>query len=604
MLLNTTVFPLIHYDDGIKKVPYVQSEQKEIIEGILYQTKKNPIKEKLYMLEFLHPNRNLIYKTKLNICKKSILNMNSLRTLDQESTLAEKDSGKFWTSYLKKKSKRLWLPLMTDSPDSVLNCSNIFSTNSVPNSKVLIPIPINHQMKNLQKTSYRSLQFLQQDTTEEGDINLTRKIRIYPNENQKRFFNKCFGTTRYIYNKVVELVNKKYKEAIEKATEQSNLGCVFKNKKEEQCCKEIMEDTKYFCKVHKKSKLKYDFKLSLPYLRKEVLTNNKDITEDFIWLKEVPYDTRQLVIKDFIGAYKSALTNIRNGNIKCFNLNYKSKKDNTSIFHINKKAIDTKLNIFKRLKIGRLRTTKKMKKWISKNIKDIECDCKIIKQQAGRYYLLLTQKKHLNGLQEKYRINPLCHSVSLDPGERTFQTFYSPDGIAGKLGDNFANKKIKPLNKKIDKLTGIKTKVTGKTRYNIKKRIALLRTKIKDIVSNLHWKVADFLCVNFGTIIIPNFETQKMAKKPNRKINKARTRSMLSLSHYKFRIKLLHKSRMYKRNVIVVNENYTSKTCSSCGYINEKLGSKKKFNCPSCKKIIDRDYNGARNIMLRTCFSK
>ena len=508
------------------------------------------------------------------------------------------------TSYLKEKSKKLWLPLTTDSPDSALNCSNIFSINSVPNSKVLIPTTINRQTKNLPKTSYRLLQFLRQDTMEGEDINLTKKIRIYPNESQKRFFNKCFGTTRYIYNKVVEFVNKKYEEATKKANEQSKLGCVFKNKKDVQCCKEIIEDTKYFCKTHKKSKLKYDFKLNLPYLRNEVLTNNKDLTEDFMWLKEIPYDTRQLAIKDFIGAYKSALTNLRNGNIKSFNLSYKSKKDNTSIFHINKKAIDTKLNIFKKLKIGRLRTTLRMKKWISKNIKNIECDCKIIKQQEGRYYLLLTQKKHINGLQEKYRINPLCYSVSLDPGERTFQTFYSPDGLAGKLGDRFANKKIKPLNKRIDKLTGVKTKVTGKTRYNIKKRIALLRTKIKDIVSDLHWKVADFLCVNFDTIIIPNFETQKMAKRVNRNINKVTTRSMLSLSHYKFRMKLLHKSKMYKRNIIVVNENYTSKTCGSCGYINEKLGSKKKFNCSSCKKVIDRDYNGARNIMLRTCFSK
>ena len=48
-------------------------------------------------------------------------------------------------------------------------------------------------------------------------------------------------------------------------------------------------------------------------------------------------------------------------------------------------------------------------------------------------------------------------------------------------------------------------------------------------------------------------------------------------------------------------EEYTSKTCSCCGSLNTKLGSSKIFNCPSCKVILDRDENGARNILLKSC---
>jgi transposase len=41
------------------------------------------------------------------------------------------------------------------------------------------------------------------------------------------------------------------------------------------------------------------------------------------------------------------------------------------------------------------------------------------------------------------------------------------------------------------------------------------------------------------------------------------------------------------------------KTCGRCGHIHEKLGGNKRFKCPACGLEIDRDANGARNILLR-----
>ena len=51
--------------------------------------------------------------------------------------------------------------------------------------------------------------------------------------------------------------------------------------------------------------------------------------------------------------------------------------------------------------------------------------------------------------------------------------------------------------------------------------------------------------------------------------------------------------------VIICNEAYTSKTCSNCGFINPELKGDKVYNCKICKLSIDRDINGARNILLR-----
>src|SRR5690606_8719719 len=52
-------------------------------------------------------------------------------------------------------------------------------------------------------------------------------------------------------------------------------------------------------------------------------------------------------------------------------------------------------------------------------------------------------------------------------------------------------------------------------------------------------------------------------------------------------------------SVVIVNEAYTSKTCGSCGCLNERLGGSKHFHCPHCHFHIDRDVNGARNILIR-----
>ena len=49
------------------------------------------------------------------------------------------------------------------------------------------------------------------------------------------------------------------------------------------------------------------------------------------------------------------------------------------------------------------------------------------------------------------------------------------------------------------------------------RRLSLLRTKIKNKIRDMHWKTANFLCKNFETIIIQEFDTQKMKNKEQRK---------------------------------------------------------------------------------------
>jgi putative transposase len=126
-----------------------------------------------------------------------------------------------------------------------------------------------------------------------------------------------------------------------------------------------------------------------------------------------------------------------------------------------------------------------------------------------------------------------------------------------------------------------------------------LRTKIKNIVNDLHWKTVSFLCNNFNTIITTPFEVKKMINKSTRSINNTSVRNMLSLSHYAFRQKLISRAKQTGNKIYVLNESYTSMTCGNCGTLKDDLKGKKTYNCKKCKMKLDRDINGARNIMIR-----
>ena len=115
------------------------------------------------------------------------------------------------------------------------------------------------------------------------------------------------------------------------------------------------------------------------------------------------------------------------------------------------------------------------------------------------------------------------------------------------------------------------------------------------MVDDMHWKAIKYLTSNYKIIIYPDFRTKGMMKK----LSKSNKRKIAALSFYKFKQRLIYKCKAEGCSLIIMNEAYTSRTCSCCGFLNPKSTSKA-FECKSCKWAVDRDLNGARNIMLKT----
>ena len=501
------------------------------------------LEKKLSTQEFLPLNKKKIYNTKLNLFNKNFLNTQLFKTLAQDLILKEKDLSPFWTKLSMEKSKKLLLPTMTDLQELDLNsyCSSVqTSIQNLPFSQIKM---INNQKTNLQKNSFQLLPISQQSSMECESTIYARKIRFYPSEFQKNEFEKYFGASRFLYNKTISL---------------------FREKNQDE-----------------------KLSLSLNCVRPLVMRNNKDIedTDDDAWLKEIPYDTRQLSIKNALSSLKSAFALLKNKQIKHFNHKFKSKKDNCQTFFVDYRALKN-LQLFPSLlkKNATLKVHKKYKKYYNYTPTS---DC-IIMKNGKQYFILFSKEKKNENIEQKNQI------ISLDPGIRTFQSFYTPEGIVGSLGNKDLKNKILKKEKKIDKLKSIISLSKNKN-TRIRNKCYKLKTKVKNIISDFHWKISSFLTKNYKTVLLPIFKTQDLKEN----LNSYNNRVLDIYSHYKFQQKMIYQGKKYGCQVEIVEEHYTTKTCGNCGHLNHFVGSSHVFWCPKCKIELDRDFQAARNILIK-----
>ena len=301
----------------------------------------------------------------------------------------------------------------------------------------------------------------------------------------------------------------------------------------------------------------------------------KDLPE---WTKQVPYQIKSIAIRDACFAVKNAIRKFKAGG-GTSNVGFRSRKEPTQSCFIPESAIKTN-GIYTTI-LGVIRYTEALP--------DNPKDSRLI-WRAGRLYL----KIPFSSPPVPYGENQ-ARVVSIDPGIRNFVTFFS-DSICGHIGQNDFGR-IQRLATHADKLISRMSKA-GKQKKG-KMSIALHRAgdKIRNLVEELHHKAALFLVRNFDVILLPTFGTSDMALKCKRKIRSKTVRNMMTFSHFKFKRFLQHKALEYGKKVVDVCEAYTSKTHPETGRL-LSIGGAKSIKLLNGDRI-DRDVNGARNILLR-----
>jgi transposase len=322
-------------------------------------------------------------------------------------------------------------------------------------------------------------------------------------------------------------------------------------------------------------------------MRDEILPANIKLAEE-IKSSGILASTIRNAPCDMHKAFISASGNKTAGNIKSFRIRHKKKSSHLRMLVLEKEAFSTNGKTFAKTALGN-----EIKS--SEPFSNITKECRLT-------YNFRTDKFVLWVPYIYYQCNFYTRNslISLDPGMRTFQTGYSPDGICYSFVPTKTNpktfkeeNKLKILLKRVDNV--VKKK-------NHKKFLARIREKITNMVTDMHWKTALFLCTRFDKILVGNMSTTGIVKKESSFMTADMKKYCIALSHYKFRERLLSKAAEYGVDCKIVDESYTTKTCGVCGKLNENVKGKEVFKCISkrCGLVIDRDYNGGRNIYLKT----
>lgn len=300
------------------------------------------------------------------------------------------------------------------------------------------------------------------------------------------------------------------------------------------------------------------------------------------WAKEIPYHVKSVAVRDACEAVKNAKQKYKQTG-KFNEVSFRSRKAPRQSLFIRRESINDHA-IFPKL-LGNMKFTEQVPK-------EIKHDCRLVLEDNYRWYVVIpVECETVEAPRTKGK------AISIDPGVRTFLTGYCEKGIV-EIGKD-AQTRIISMCFQLDRMQRKMTKVKAKRRQNIRRAWRRLKFRLECLKSELFWKAATFLAKSFDTVVIPPFCATDMAKTAKRRIGSKTVRAMMSLAHSRFREILQWQCQKYGSHVLLVSEEYTSKTCPSCGTIHDKLGGSKVFRCPSCGYQAPRDANGAFNIMLK-----
>ena len=463
----------------------------------------------------------------------------SSKTTEAVSISNEKGFKPYWSVLCEEISTDLLLPIGTDSPDSAERLYNSWSNKTVEQSwfsTTLYTVP----NKNLLPICSQYAMSFPAECTDSGDtVTKSKKIQISPTSAQKAILERWFGGSRFFYNRAVEAMN---------------------------------------------DGASTNFKTVAPQL----------IADAPDWHVNIP---RQIKV----GAVMDACQAVRNAKVKCKQtgefqkVKFRSRKQPRQTLYL--RADTLKANGFYVQKLGEMQMTEplpakpqgKGKQSERDTIHEVK-DSQLI-MENGRYFLCVTY------VEKKKPRDPSGKIVALDPGVRTFMTYFTEDGF-GWLGYQAINR-IQRLCQHLDDLLCRAATVKRPLRRTLRQAANKIRVKIRNLVDELHKKVAHFLVTHYDIILLPTFESQEMCRRGKRNLRKKSVRQMLTLSHYRFKQRLKQKALEYGVQVIDVCEAYTSKTVSWTGEVVEKLGGAKVITASNGTRM-DRDLNGARGIFVKS----
>lgn len=293
-----------------------------------------------------------------------------------------------------------------------------------------------------------------------------------------------------------------------------------------------------------------------------------DLKEQYPFLKEANSTALQKAYDNLINAYKM-VGKAGNGWVK-----FKSRKNPVQSFRtLNVKIIDGKL------KLPKIKSLIKMK--YSRKVKGDILTATISRNKSNQYFVSINVKN--SPVKQLKKTN---QRVGIDLGLKDLVTF-SNGFKTGKINLKEVDRKIRRQNQILSKRVK-----NGCNWIKAKTKLNRLYQKKKDIINDFLHKITTKIVREFDEIYVGNVNSQLGLK------NKYLARTTADQHWFEFKRQLKYKSDWYGKYFEVVDEKYTSKTCSNCGYVTESLNLNiRRWICPECGTKHDRDLNAAQNIL-------
>ena len=361
------------------------------------------------------------------------------------------------------------------------------------------------------------------------------KLRIYPTDFQRELLEKTFGCTRYIYNNFLAERKNKYEES--------------------------------------KTRISV-------YEQLKKLTDLKRAKE---WLREIDSCALQACVYNLDDAFQKFFKGNGYPRFRAKGVHESFRTNNTLNTYKNKKYESIRIDLKKRIitlpklkevKFRGFRTTKE----IVGKIKSAT-----ISKDANKYFVsVLVEVPFI-----KYSLKPTS-IVGLDLGIKDFIVTSNGEKLKNEVKIN--EKRLKGLQKWLSRC-----KAGSKNRYKVKLKIQRLYLKIRNARKHMIYKLANKIIRENDIIAIENLDVKSMYQ-----VHKI-AKHLKNIPISEFIRVLKYKSNWLGKKVIEINKYYpSSQSCNRCGFKNEEVKdlSVRKWICPECGLIHDRDINASINIMF------
>ena len=281
--------------------------------------------------------------------------------------------------------------------------------------------------------------------------------------------------------------------------------------------------------------------MNFMYMRNHLVANHSSTVINNPWLKNTYNAVRQIAVKEAITAWKSAFTNIRNGNIKHFKAPFRRKKDRGWSFGIDPTQLKNN-KLFPGSDFGFLHIAE------PKYLKGVyDSQIKITRDDQLRFWIVILENNSSKKCCRHSSKRKIARAdvtkewdeqriISIDPGIRTRHCCYSSTGDIWDVGNKQDIQKLINVALAIDKRISSanqKSNTHRRRRRHLKQRLKLTARMI-NLKKEMDDKTIRFLKTKADVILLPDFASHQIASRLRSKT----ARQLMTWGHGLFKSRL------------------------------------------------------------------